>query len=44
MNVLATGMGQKNNPAQLLKKLKAAFKEQIVAEGDLEARFAAALK
>lgn len=43
-NVLATGTGQKYNPTQLLKKLKGAFKEQIIAEGDLEARFAAALR
>ena len=38
------GTGQKHNPAQLLKKLKAAFKERIIAEGDLEARFAAAIR
>lgn len=43
-NVLATGTGQKNNPAQLLKKLKAAFKEGILTEEDLEPRFAAALR
>lgn len=43
-NVLATGTGQKNNPAQLLKKLKTAFKEQIRTEADLEPRFAAALR
>lgn len=43
-NVLATGTGQKHNPTQLLKKLKGAFKEQIIVEGDLESRFAAALR
>ena len=43
-NVLATGTGQKYNPTQLLKKLKGAFKEQILTEGDLEPRFASALR
>jgi hypothetical protein len=42
--VLATGTGQKHTPTQLLKKLKSAFKERIIAEGDLESRFAAPLR
>ncbi|MES1242949.1 MAG: hypothetical protein ABUT39_15140 [Acidobacteriota bacterium] len=43
-NVLAAGAGQKLTPAQLLKKLKAAFGGQVVAAGDLEERLRAALQ
>jgi hypothetical protein len=43
-NVLASGTGRKLPPDQLLKKLKAAFREEMVAAGDLEERLRTALR
>lgn len=43
-NVLAAGTGKKLPPDQLLKKLKAAFKGQVVPASDLEELLSNALR
>ncbi|MEA2599166.1 MAG: hypothetical protein QOF89_158 [Acidobacteriota bacterium] len=43
-NVLKDGAGRKLSPDQILKKLKTAFTERVLAEHDLELRLRAALR